>query len=41
MEMPSASAALRISFVISMSSRDGFGSPDGWLCMRLLLDVSR
>ena len=33
--MPSASAALRISFVISMSSRDGLGSPEGWLCTRI------
>ncbi len=27
--MPNASAALAISFVISMSSRDGLGSPEG------------
>jgi hypothetical protein len=31
MAMPSASAAFLISFVISMSSRDGLGSPEGWL----------
>ena len=33
--MPSASAAFRISLVISMSSRDGLGSPEGWLCTRI------
>ena len=32
MEIPNASAALAISLVISMSSRGGLGSPEGWLC---------
>jgi len=26
----------RLARVISMSSRDGLGSPEGWLCTRLL-----
>src|SRR5260370_41301422 len=33
--MPKASAALRSSSVIAMSSRDGLGSPLGWLCTRI------
>ena len=31
-EIPSAPAAVLTSRVISMSSRDGLGSPEGWLC---------
>jgi hypothetical protein len=37
--MPSASAAALTSRVISMSSREGLGSPEGWLCRRLLSDL--
>jgi len=33
MAMPSPSAAALISRVISMSSREGLGSPLGWFCM--------
>ena len=39
--MPSASAAMRVSLVISMSSRDGLGSPEGWLCKNLLSELLR
>lgn len=30
--IPSRLPASMISFVISISARDGVGSPDGWLC---------
>jgi hypothetical protein len=35
--MPNASAALAISFVISMSSRDGLGSPEAWDHLRMVV----
>jgi hypothetical protein len=34
-----APAALVISLVISMSSREGLGSPEGWLCTIRPIDV--
>ena len=34
--MPSGLAVSMIVFVISMSARDGVGSPDGWLCTRMI-----
>jgi hypothetical protein len=30
--MPSARATSTIALVISMSAREGVGSPEGWLC---------
>src|SRR5256885_14295501 len=40
-EMPSASATFLISFVSSMSSRDGLGSPLGWLYTNIARNASR
>lgn len=34
--MLNGSAARMISWVISMSACDGFGSPLGWLCIKMI-----
>ena len=34
--MPSGLATSTIACVIWMSARDGVGSPDGWLCTRMI-----
>src|ERR1700756_5148105 len=33
--MPSGRATSTIALVISMSAREGVGSPEGWLCTRM------
>jgi len=38
--MPSGFATATIACVISMLAREGVGSPDGWLCTKLLRALS-
>ena len=37
--MPSGRATSTIALVMSMSAREGVGSPEGWLCTTLLLFI--